>query len=301
MKVIKPVTITDAMLISSTAPDTSSSYAAWSAATSYAVGTVVYRPTTHHTYVCLIAGVDATLPETSALLTTPRWADAGPINRWAMFDNQVSTETTRTSPLTVVLQPGAINALALVNVSATAVNVAMTYDGDEVYSASRNLDMSEISDWYQYFFSGFDMITQAVFADIPPYESGIVTVTMTSDSTVSCGALIAGSVYDVGDTRYEPTVEILDYSVKSTDEYGNTTFVQRKYAKKMECSLLIENNRLNSVFALVSGLRATPSVWIGSDDIRMGILTVFGWYGTFSITIPYPNHSLCTLQIQGLA
>lgn len=300
MKVIKPVPITDAMLLSSNVADTSGSYSAWNAATNYTLGATVYRATTHHVYVNLIAGVDSLPPEDSALLVTPRWADAGPINRWAMFDNQISTISTKASPITVTLKPGIVSAVALVNVTGVNVSVVMTYDGDTVYSQSKNLDMSEIADWYQYFFAGFELLDQVVFTGLPPFAGGEITVTIEGSGNVSCGALIVGSAYEVGPVKYEPTIEIQDYSVKSTDEFGVTTFVQRQYAKRAEYPLWIENNRLNSVFAMLASLRATPSVWIAHDDDRFSLLTIFGWYATVSITIPYPNHSLCTLQIQGL-
>jgi hypothetical protein len=298
MKVIKPVMVTDAVLRSTNVPEADAP--AWSATTSYTVGTKVMRTTTHKVYVCLVAGVDATPPESSVLLATPRWAEYGPTNRWAMFDNQVSTATAKASPLTVTLKPGIVNSIALINVSAVSVSVVMTYGGETVYAQSKNLDMSEIGDWYDYFFAGFEMITQAVFTELPPFADAEITVTIEGEGSVSCGALIAGNAYDIGDLQYEPTIEIQDYSVKQTDEYGTTTFVQRQYAKKLECALWLENNRINSVFAMIANLRAVPSVWIGSDDSSMDVLTVFGWYAAFSVTIKYPNHSLCTLQLQGL-
>lgn len=298
LKVIKPSVITDAELISSNVPETDASE--WNATVNYALGNRVIRISTHKIYACIVAGVNSMPPEESVLLTSPRWVEEGPTNRWAMFDNQVSTETEIASPLTVVIKPGIVDSLALINISGVSVTAVMTYENETVYSDSKNLDMSEITDWYEYFFAGFELINQVVFNGFPPFAGGEIMITLEGSGSVSCGALISGKAYEIGEIRYEPSIEIQDFSVKQTDEYGKTTFVQRKYAKKIECALWLENNRINSVFAMVASLRAVPSVWIGSDDIRMGILTVFGWYASFSITIPYPNHSLCTLQIQGL-
>ena len=298
MKVIKPAVITDTELISSNVPETDASE--WNATVNYVLGTRVIRTSTHKIYACIVAGVNSIPPEESVLLESPRWVEAGSTNRWSMFDNQVSTQTTNTSPLIVTIKPGIVDSLALINVLGIRVTAVMTYGSETVYSDSRNLDMSEITDWYEYFFAGFELISQALFQGLPPFAGGEVTVRIEGSGSVACGALIPGKAYDIGEIRYDPTVEIQDFSVKQTDEYGTTTFVQRKYAKKMDCALWLENNRISSVFALVASLRAVPSVWIGSNDIRMGILTVYGWYASFSITIPYPNHSLCTLQIQGL-
>ena len=110
-QIIEPHTVTDVMLVSSTVPETD--YAAWNAATSYTVGTKVIRTTTHKVYENLIAGVDATLPENATGGATPRWLDLGATNSWAMFDDKVGTATTSASTLTVVLDPGSISGIGL--------------------------------------------------------------------------------------------------------------------------------------------------------------------------------------------
>ncbi len=298
MRVIKPTTITDALFTSSTVPETD--YTAWNAATSYVLGDRVIRTSTHRVYINLIPGVNATTPEVACLEATPRWLDYSPTNRWTMFDGQVSTETVLASPLVVTIQPGIVSDIALVNVSAVTATVTMTYGGSTVYSASKNLDLSEITDWYEYFFLGFEMRNQVVFTNLPPYSGGVITVTLSSGSSVSCGLLIAGNSYDIGQTQYEPTIEIVDYSAKAVDEFGVTTFVPRKNASKAEFSLLLENTRLTATYNLVRSLTATPSLWIGSDDITMDLFTFYGWFSGFLVTVPYPHSSLCTLQIQGL-
>ena len=63
MIVIPPIAITDSNLVSSTVAEPSAGETAWNAATSYTIGQVVIRTTTHRKYECQIAGVDAGLPE----------------------------------------------------------------------------------------------------------------------------------------------------------------------------------------------------------------------------------------------
>lgn len=298
MRVLKPVSITDDLLISSSIPE--SDYPLWSATASYAIGARVIRTEVHKVYEALVSGVDATHPEDAIGGSTPRWLEIGPTNRWALFDNQISTETAANGSIQIVIKPGIINSVALIGVVARRVSVSMVYDGDTVYDESRNLDKSEISNWYQYFFAGFELIDQAVFTGLPPFADAEVTITIEGSDIVSCGALLVGTSYYLGKVKYSPAIEITDYSVKQTDVYGVTTFVKRQYAKKMEAALMVENNRINAVFARVGSLRATPSVWMTSEKSKYDLLAVFGWYELFSVTIPYKNYSLCTLQIQGL-
>ena len=119
MKVIKPVTVTDAVLISSTAPETD--YAAWAAGTAYSVGNRVIRTSTHRIYERMVAGTTATAPE----LDSVNWIDIAPTNRWAMFDGEVSTQTALASPLTVVIKPGLVNGLALFGLAGTTLVVTV--------------------------------------------------------------------------------------------------------------------------------------------------------------------------------
>jgi pimeloyl-ACP methyl ester carboxylesterase len=107
MRLIRPTTLTDAMLTSSTAPETD--YPAWSSATAYAVGARVILTATHRRYEALAASTNVS-PSTDPT----KWLDLGPTNRWAMFDARVGTATSRAASLQVGLAPGAIDALALI-------------------------------------------------------------------------------------------------------------------------------------------------------------------------------------------
>ena len=48
-------------------------------------------------------------------------------------------------------------------------------------------------------------------------------------------------------------------------------------------------------------LRATPAVWIASDEIRFEeTLIVYGFYKDFSTEISYPTFSKCNIEIESL-
>ena len=67
-----------------------------------------------------IANNTGTDPVVNSALPTPTaWTDYGPTNRWAMFDQEVNTQSTGDSPLSVVLQPGIVNAIALLELVGT--------------------------------------------------------------------------------------------------------------------------------------------------------------------------------------
>lgn len=237
------------------------------------------------------------------------WIDLGPTNRWAMFDAVISTGTKLVTSggmpdLTVVVSPGVCNGVALLDVTgAASITVTMINASVTVYSKTILLDNSFISDWYQYFFEPYDVLTDAIFGPLPPYPSATVTVTITPVSvgdTVSCGAIMFGNTVELGEVEYGATAGITDYSRKETDEYGITTLVERGYSKRATYSLIVENAQLRRVFSTLAALRATPAVWIASDDYKFSPLTVFGPPKSWGINVQYYSHSSVSLEIEGL-
>ena len=295
MKVIKPINIASAMLVSSTAVETAP---AWLAATAYVVGNTVLRTATQRIYQRLIAGTTATAPEVDAA----NWLDIGPSNTWAMFDSQISTQTGAATTLTTVIKPGLCNALALFGLEGSSLTITVrdALAGSVVYSSSKILDGTVIADWYQYYFESSVQLAEVVYTDLPPYGDAHITVTVVSGGTAKCGALLVGTVYVVGDTLAGATSSITDYSRKDTDAFGVTTFVKRAYSKRMTSKMMLPRAQLNKVQRVLADLRATPCAWIATEAEGFEPLTLFGYYRDFSIDVAYPNMSFCSLEIEGL-
>ena len=300
MKVIRPTTITDAMLISSTVAEPSGTDpAVWNAATAYVVGDEVYRAGTHSVYTRLVNGTTATAPE----LDTTNWVYARPTNRWAMFDQEVGTQSSGASPMTVVMDPGTCGALALLEIDADEVTVTMTdgAGGPTVYSRTTDLDASYVTDWFEYFFGAFSKLTSLVLTDLPPYSAGRITVTLTGESTVLCGGLVAGTAHYLGGLQYGARAGIRDYSVKSTDDdTGIVTLTPGRYRKTVRGLLQLPTGAVNSVHKLLTELRATNVVWIGDDQAEYEPLVVFGFARSFELTVTYPGARYYALEIEGM-
>jgi len=294
MKVITPTTIIDAMY---TSGPPEADYAAYAAGTTYALGNRVIRTSTHRIYESLVAGNLGNTPESNPT----KWLDIGPTNKWALFDSVVGTKTTVASPLTVVIAPGAVNAIALLELVGTSATVAMTSatGGGTVYSQTISLDASEVGDYYEYFFGPLVQRTSVVLTDLPPYADGIITITLTG-TTVSLGVCAVGLLTDLGGTQYGATAGITDYSLKTTDAFGNTTLTQRSYAKRTTAKLWLGKGDVNRVHRKLADLRATPCVWVGVEDDALDPLTVFGFYKDFQVEVAYPTVALCSLEIEGM-
>lgn len=296
MKVIKPTPITAAMLISTNAAET---YAAWNGATAYVVGNIVLLTSTQRLYERLVAGTTATSPE----LDPTNWLDIAPSNKWAMFDNVVSTQTERASNLNVVIKPGLANSIALFGLSGQSITVVErdALAGSIVYTSTTNLDSSVVYDWYMYFFEPNVQISELVITDLPPYRDAHITVDLTSSSTAKIGIASIGTFYSLGRTQYGASIANIDYSRKETDEFGVTSFVRRAYSKRLSAQLRLNNGQINNIHNILSELRATPCPWVSvEDDSQYSALSIFGFYKDFSIEIQYFDESLCNLEVEGL-
>lgn len=294
MKVIKP-TAFDAttQLVSTTATDPTP---AWSSATTYALAArVVFL---HTIYESLVASNVNKNPAASP----DAWLAIGPDNPNAMFDGQVSTATTATNSLSVTMRTRLANSLALLGLVGSSVTVTVRdgLGGPVVYNKTFSLDGSFVYDYYMYVYEPNVQIGELVLTDLPPYTSAHTTIAMTGAGAVEIGQAASGTFYDLGSAEYGATAGITDYSRKETDEFGNTTFVQRAYSKRMSARLMLNNGQMNKVQRVLSDLRATPAVWIGADSPEYLPLVVFGFYRDFNIEVSYPTYSYCSLDIEGL-
>jgi hypothetical protein len=303
MQVINPTAITEAMLTSSTAPETD--FAVWAFGT-FAVGDKRIMTTgVHKVYQCLVVhtSTDATgAPNLNTTGATPKWLEVSATNRWKLFDQDVGSQCLVTSPLTFVIKPGTVNSLALLELQGTTASVSVKdfTGGSVVFTASKNLDGAILLDWYMYFFEPNTQLTEWVVPNIPPYANGEITVTVSGIGSVGAGVCAVGTINDLGKAQYGVTTGITDYSVKSTDTFGRTTIVKRKFSKRVDCKLYLDNTALNKVQKLLAGLRSTPAVWITSNQDAYSLLTTYGFYKDFSLEISYPTLSMCTLSIEGL-
>jgi len=298
---IVPTVITDAMLISCTTPEPAAGETAWNAATSYTVGQVVYRATTHRLYENLIAGINATTPET--VVSPARWLDIGPTNRWAQFDKKIGTATTSTGDLTIVIKPGSAEGLALLDlVGRTATVSVKTYTGGAtVYSRTIDLDGSIVTSVYDWMFTDFVQKRNALLTDLPgQYPSMEVTATVASTTGSAVGVLAIGRASTIGTTEYGAGAGIINFGKVADDGFGNRTWIEGEWANRVTLPLIANTSDFNRLHRQLATVRSTPCIYIGSSLDSMEPLVVYGVYRDLYITVPnYPTISL-NLEIDGM-
>lgn len=158
---------------------------------------------------------------------------------------------------------------------------------------------SGVTSWYSYFTEAIAYNTEAVLTEIPLYANPTISVTISAaDGVVSCGTMVVGQSRELGGAVYGAKGGIQDYSRKETDDFGNYTLVERSYAKRNTFRVVCENNNVDAIFNLLAEVRATPVVWLGTDDYAL--TWSYGWARDWAVEIAYPTKSFLTIEIEGL-
>lgn len=297
MRVIKSIETTDTILTYSNIEE--DEYPTWVSGTTYIVSDkVIYL---HKIYERIIAGAGTTTPD----LDQANWLDLGATNRYRMFDNIISSVSSRSGGIQFTLTPSQIvNGIALLNVNATTVRVVVADPVDGViYDKTKELrSSSEVIDYYSYFFAPIVSVSDlntAVFLDLPNSPTATITVYVSSGAgLVEVGEVVYGVQTVVGRTNYGTAIGIKSYSRKEVDEFGKVTVIKRKNSKYADYDVDIDNVNLNSVQRLFADIDSVPCVFIGNPDMEE--LIVYGFYSDFKTTISFPTVSKCTLRVEGL-
>lgn len=298
MKIVVPMEVTDSTLIYSNVPE--NLYPNWESGYIYAKGQRVHivGANIHKVYESLTdvnAGND---PSTKPA----HWAYVGPTNPWRMLDRSVTTQTENPDSIQVELRTrGRALAIAILNASAKEAQVEIldAVDGvvhNQTYSL---VSPSGVDDWYDYFFEPVIRLQELVITDLPSYSSPVIRVTLNGENEiVKCGALVIGPVTDFGSTQYGVEVGIRDFSRKEQDDFGNYTIIERAFSKRATYPLYLPKIKVDNAQQLLASLRATPAVYIGSEEYSS--TAVYGFYVDFNIEIAYQEYSVCTVEVEGL-
>jgi hypothetical protein len=192
--------------------------------------------------------------------------------------------------------------VAVLNIEGTSLQViAKDQFGATFYNYTQSLVSTEgIYDPYTYFFSPIEFLTDIILTDLPVFSVGTYQVIINPTGGISkCGTLLIGKLIDVGETEYGMRLGISDYSIKSADEFGDFDITERAYSKTMTLTTSVQNGFVNSIINRFNAFRATPLVWIGSQQFSASF--IYGFYKDYGVVVQYPTYSVVQMEIEGLS
>lgn len=175
-------------IVSTNAPERRPGEVEWTNA-AWPAGSIVTRSDTQRVYRAAYNVPSGGVPpeENIAVAQLPYWVDTGPMNRVAMFDKVVKSQTVGPidANLEVVFKPGVITSLWLGNMSnVTAAHVVVRdKTGGDVVFDDRRVLVARVTTAWDWCFAPFDLQRDAQFTGIPAYRNCEVTLTLETGGT----------------------------------------------------------------------------------------------------------------------
>lgn len=263
-------------------------YPAYSGAVTYALGETVssIATDTHLLYESLAAGNLG-----NALTDTTKWLHLGSpkvttgtpynsTNRWKMFDQSYSSQTTNAEAIVVVLTPGQLaTEAAFLNVSAQSIRLQQSVTG---YDETIQMTSHDVDNWWDYWFEDLVEEDEAVFTDIPPSPTSTLTVTIArAGGTAGCGVCVIGKAKLIGWTQEGMSKEIQDYSRVTENSFGGLELTRGAYAERLNLDVHLHAGSESEVFRQMKNHRSEPLVVVGSTDYGLSI--IYGFFESWSV------------------
>lgn len=289
MKIIEPVTVTEAMLTTNVVNIES----AWTAGT-YNEGDRVV--------------VDDSVYEVVAVTTTENpvgssdWFRVGYSNQWRMWTEGADSISTRGGGITVTLADvPLLSAIAVLGATGFECQVILTDDTEGVvFDETKSLQDIGIGDWWEYYFTDYEQKSAVYFDGLPPYPASdlqIVISTVAPADQAAAGRVVFGVERDIGVTLQGVQTRLEDYSIKERDGFGNLTLVKRRTIRLVDYDFIIEHALLDIARRRFQSLAATPTLFVGDGDMPETI--VFGVYNNFQTISDGPDRvTECSATIE---
>lgn len=239
------------------------------------------------------------------LIAPAAWLEVAPSNSTAFLDGEVSTQSVANGDMEFTIATGVIDTLALVGIQGGTATVTVRdgLGGTIGFEQTQGVSGEIVADWYAFTYGDAAIpLRKVVFTELPPYVNAHVTIKIVGDGEVKLGAVVAGVQADIGiGASYGANIEVKDYSVKTTDDFGKTKFVKRGYKEVLEISVLLDKTSFNRTHNTLINLRSQPWFLIVSDDPDLSeALYMYGFYNSYRNVIEYPTATIYSLQFESL-
>lgn len=293
LKVIKSISMTDAMLVATSVPETD--HPVYSAATTYANGARVIL--NHKIY----ESVQDSNVGKDPLTTDGWWSRVSPTNRWKPFDLSSTTRLQLTGPAYYEIKPNtAVSAVMFIDCDGlSSIRVRLIEDGTTHYDTEHLMRPTPSTpSWFAWTFEQRAPRSRLVVQDLParPRATLRVDVDITS-SAGYIGTLAFGRAYVLGEAvQYGARVGVQDFSRKQRNDYGEMELIRRGNAKTMSLQISVDNKKLDATDMLLTSLTGTPCLWIGTS--RFSALSLWGVFTNWNYTVAYYDQTELSVDVE---
>lgn len=300
MKVVPPVEIAPAAMISNNVPETDN--ALWLVGTAYKVGDKVML--NHRNYEALVAHTGRN-PETDTV-SPPAWLDIGPTNRWKMFNKRAGntwtpgTFTSNPESIDLTVRPGKrINSIGLIGVRAASMQIQMIVGGSVVYDQTFSMSLKAGGSWYRYYFGEFKSKDNVARFDLPPFNNAdIRVIALAPGGTARIGMMIIGMAKTIGVAVHGTSLSTESYSSVKEDDFGNVTIVPRGKRRTIDFDIVLSSDQVSSTLRTLEPLSDTVALYVGSEGLDYTIIA--GRFERLAMGLPMYGRANYSLETRSL-
>jgi len=289
------VAVTDAILTSSTVPETD--HPVWDISTTYDLADNVIK--NHKIYESVQASNLGNDPEAD---DGTWWTEGLATNRWKVFDGYLQDQASQATSAEWALTPNQyFDTVAFFNISAGSVQVVVDDPTEgEVHNETYDLiDNTGVFDGWSYFFTPIIQRSNFCVSDLPPYAAASITITFTGDA-ILVGQIAIGLAEVLGFTANQMPIGIEDYTRLNEDAFGRTSPAVRGYARTATPMIVVDRSRVRYLERIVADQRGIPTIWSFDTPDGENDLVYLGFFRRFSMVYQYANKATFDLEIRSL-
>lgn len=224
------------------------------------------------------------------------WEEVGATNQWRMFDGKKHTKSVRLDSITCELEIERTDYVAFFGLVGRSVTLRLRDESGATLLWEGFVDLayaapivSQISDWWEYFFGEYIPAEDvAVRIGIAPFFGRLEIIIQAADATANaeCGNVIIGRAYRIGQTQYGARARLVDWP-----EYQ---------AKRMEITTFLRPIEFDPVYRRLAMLQGITTAWIGVEDYDgYEAYTLLGKFVDMHLTASSPGACWATIDIEG--
>lgn len=213
-------------------------------------------------------------------------------------DGKIGTTIGKAESLTIRIKAELCDRVTLQGLVGTEL-VLKQYQGETLISEQIiSLSYAEYIDIWGYFYDPFNFADTKT-PNLLSLHTGELEITVNNPGGVAEIGLIAPGVGQfIGKTKAEQNLRIKDYSIKDTDEFGNTFLLARDFAKRGDFVFYVPTYAVSRIFSILSKLRGKACLCIASN---IDASAIYGFIEDFEVLYKARNDEIaCNLTIQGL-
>lgn len=295
MDVLLANEITPAMLVSTNAPERIGTQVEWSDQ-AWPAGSLVTRAATRRVYRAAYDVPSGGVPpeDNIAVATLPFWVDAGPMNRWAMFDKVMKTQTVGPpdGDLEVVIRPGVITDVWLANITNATAATVLVKDktgGNVVYDETRGLSKT-VTNFWDWWFAPFVFDTEKPFTGIPAYRQCEVTIKLTSAGNAGLGMVALGIPENLGCTLWNVDADFQRYTPTQANQSWGPVQQGGEITKDVSYQVFVKPDDAPRVDQFTKTAMNRLAVYIPSGNAKFAGIRIFGEMINARMGYPGPSH-----------